>query len=259
MRKTRHQSCWPAASEFRDRVAVVTGGTDGLGLDLTRALCSLGTHVFFCGRRTARGRTLERRLGPRAHFIQCDLADPADTRRFVIAAGTFREKLDYFVSNAAIDPRIAFEKAAVEDFDRLMAVNLRPSFVAIQAALPYIRKGLGKAVVITITTNYMLGLTPFTLYNASKSGLLGFMRSLAREVGPLGIRVNAISPGWIMTAKQLRQHVRVTDKRQLIRDQCLKFLLVPERITPVTLFLLSSASAALTGQNIVVDGGKVMS
>ena len=104
----------------------------------------------------------------------------------------------------------------------------------------------------------MLGLAPCTLYNAAKSALVGFTRSLARERGPIGIRVNCVSPGWIMTDKQLREHVRPQDKIDLLETQCLKFLLTEEHVTPLTLFLLSQSSGGITGQNMIVDGGKVM-
>jgi NAD(P)-dependent dehydrogenase (short-subunit alcohol dehydrogenase family) len=91
-----------------------------------------------------------------------------------------------------------------------------------------------------------------------REALERFTRSLARELGPEGIRANMVSPGWIMTEKQLREHVSEQDKRDLLRDQCLKFLLEAPHVTPTVLFLLSSAACAVTGQNLVVDGGKYM-
>ncbi len=248
----------PSAEEFRGKVAVVTGGSDGLGRDLVEALVSFRADVFFCARNAARGQKLAATLGPRAHFVPADLSDVAAAENFVRAATAFRGRIDYLVNNAAIDPRIEFARATAADFDRLIATNLRPYFVLTREAFPALKRGAGKAIVNISTTNYMLGLAPFTLYNASKSGILGFTRSLARELGPLGIRVNAVSPGWIMTRKQLREHVTAKDKTGLLEAQALKFLLRAGHVTPLTLFLLSRAATGITGQNIVVDGGKVM-
>jgi NAD(P)-dependent dehydrogenase (short-subunit alcohol dehydrogenase family) len=243
---------------FRGKVAVVTGGTDGLGRHLTRTLVSLGADVFFCGVNVKAGEDLVAEVGPQAHFVHVDLTDVQRTVAFINEAGGFRGHIDYLVNNAAIDPRCDFKDAKVEDFDLLVATNLRPYFVTSRAALPFLERGEGKAVVNMSTTNYMLGLPRFTLYAASKAGILGFTRSLARELGPLGIRVNSVAPGWIMTEKQLREHVTERDKRELMEDQALKFFLVEEHITPVTLFLLSPCAAAITGQNLIADAGKVM-
>jgi len=253
-----HPPLLASAAEFAGRVAVVTGGSDGLGRHLVAALVGFGTHVFFCARNQAKGEAVAKALGPRAHFLPVDLADPAAARAFVARAAAFRGRIDYLVNNAAIDPRIEFERATVEDFDRLIAINLRPYFVVSQAALPGLLRGSGRAIVNVATTNYLLGLAPFTVYNASKSGGIGLTRSLARELGPRGIRVNAVSPGWIMTRKQLREHASSRDRTELIEAQALKFLLNEEHVTPLTLFLLSASAGGITGQNFVVDGGKFM-
>ena len=248
----------PTAGEFAGRVAVVTGGTDGVGRHLTEALVTLGAEVFFCGTRAAKGVEVVAELGARAHYVQVDLRDTGATAAFVAAAGGHRGRIDYLINNAANDPRTPLEEATVEEFDRLIAINLRPYFVTSKAALAFLKKGEGKAVVNLCTTNYMLGHVPFTLYNAAKSGIVGFTRSLAREVGVWGIRANTVSPGWIMTSKQLREHVTEEDKKELLATQAMKFLLTEEHVTPLTLFLLSAAARGITGQNVVVDGGKVM-
>ena len=104
----------------------------------------------------------------------------------------------------------------------------------------------------------MLGLNPFTLYGAAKSGLIGFTRSLARELGKEMIRANMVSPGWIMTERQLEEFVTEQDKADLKRDQALPFLLDESCVTPVVLFLLSNQAKGITGQNLIVDGGKLM-
>jgi len=249
---------FPTVGDFAGRVAVVTGGSAGLGRHLVESLVGLGEDVFFCARHERPGRDLAEQLGPRAHFVPIDLADPNACRAFVRQAGEFTGRIDHLVNNAAIDQRVPLPDATVEDFDRFVAINLRSYYLVTQAALPYLQAGEGKAIVNIGTTNFMIGESPFTLYSSAKAGIIGFTRALAREVGPLGIRANVLSPGWIMTERQLAEHVGPEDKERLMREQCLKFFLVEEHITPATLFLLSRAASAITGQNIVADGGKYM-
>ncbi len=136
--------------------------------------------------------------------------------------------------------------------------NLRAALLTSRAALPGLRKGDGKAIVNMGTTNWMLGLAPFSLYSAGKSGLVGLTRALARELGPEGIRANMVSPGWVMTKKQLELYVTEQDKSDLLRDQALPFLMEEKHIVPPVLFLLSEMAVAVTGQNLVVDCGKYM-
>jgi len=244
--------------DFDGRIAVVTGGSEGLGFDFCRALCEAGCSVFFCGRRADRGESAARELGAQAHFIQADLSKPQQIEAFAARVKKEAGHVDFLINNIATDDRIAFSDVTPEGCDRMWQLNLRPYLLTSRAFLEMLRAGAGKSIVNIGTTNYMFGLEPFTLYNATKSGILGFTRSLARELGSEGIRANMLSPGWIMTEKQLREHVQERDKTDLIRDQALKFLLGPAHVTPAVLFLLSSAAAGITGQNLVVDGGKYM-
>lgn len=246
----------PTAEEFAGKVALVTGGTDGLGKHLCRTLATFGAEVFFCGRREQLGRNLQAAWGANAHFVRCDLADADAARAFVAQAGEFQGHLDYLVNNAAIDPARPFEQISVEELDRVVAVDLRSQFVVTQAALPYLERGQGRAIVNLCTTNYLHGWGGATAYNAAKSGIVGFSRSLARELGPRHIRVNVVSPGWIMTARQLAEKIDEAGKRDLVATQCVKMLLTAQHVTPLTLFLLSKASGGISGQNVVVDGGK---
>ena len=273
--------------EFAGRVAVVTGGSEGLGYDICRALCEAGCEVFFCARNAERGKAAEATLnagppGPaandaapgghsggedtapggqargRARFVQADLADPAQVYAFAAAVRQGAGRVDYLVNNVAVDDRIEVDRLEAETCDRMWEVNLRSYLLMTRACLDLLRAGEGRSIVNLCTTNYLLGLTPFTLYNATKSGIIGFTRSLARELGPEGIRANTVSPGWVMTDKQLREHVTEQNKSDLLQAQALKFLLEPRHVTPAVLFLLSSAAGAITGQNLVVDAGRFM-
>lgn len=245
-------------TEFTDKVAVVTGGSDGLGLDFCRALCEAGSEVYFCARNAERGAAVEQLLGKRAHYFQADLADATQIQAFAAFIKKEAGRVDYLINNIAIDDRIEFSALDAETCDRMWHINLRSALLMTRACLELLYVGKGKSIVNIGTTNWMLGLEPFTLYNATKSGITGFTRSLARELGHKGVRVNQVSPGWIMTEKQLREHVSAQDKEDLLRDQALKFLMKPEHLTPPVLFLLSSDAAGISGQNLVVDGGKLM-
>lgn len=244
--------------EFEGRVAVVTGGSEGLGFDFCRGLLAAGSSVYFCGRSLDNGRRAEERLGERAHFIATDVADAAQIAHFAQEVQRREDHVDFLVNNVATDDRVEVDALTDEVCDAMWRTNLRSALLVTNAFLGLLRSGRGKAIVNIGTTNYMLGLAPFTLYNATKSGLVGFTRSLARELGPEGIRANMVSPGWVMTTKQLDKHVTEADKQDLLRDQSLKFLLEPAHITPAVMFLLSGHAAAVTGQNLAVDAGKFM-
>ena len=242
--------------EFAGRVAVVTGGSEGIGYDFCRSLCEAGCEVYFCSRNAEKGHLAAKSLGTSAHYFQADLSAPEQIKAFAAHVGASVGRIDYLVNNAANDDRIRFDDLTVEECDRMWGLNLRSFILTSKACVDLLRKGEGKSVVNISTTNYMFGFEPFTLYNATKSGILGFTRSLARELGSDGIRVNMISPGWIMTEKQLRKYVSEEDKQELLRDQCVKHLIEAKHVSPVMLFLLSSAAGAMSGQNLVVDGGK---
>ncbi len=246
---------WEA--DFAGRTAVVTGGTSGIGAATAHALANAGCEVFFCGRHGDNEGVASACCG-RAHYAQCDLADENALQAWLNSVIQLRGAIDYLVNNVAFDGRMDFDKATSDDFDRFIALNLRSAFLVTRHALPGLRTGKGRAIVTMGTTNWMLGLSPFTLYSSAKSGLVGFTRALARELGPENIRVNMVSPGWVMTKKQLELYVTSQDKQDLLRDQALPFLLEEHHITPPILFLLSSAASAITGQNLVVDAGKYM-
>jgi NAD(P)-dependent dehydrogenase (short-subunit alcohol dehydrogenase family) len=245
-------------NEFKGKVAVVTGGSEGIGQDFCRALCEVGCEVFFCSRHAARGQAVAQELGDHAHYFQTDLASPEQINAFAAYVRGHTDRVDYLVNNAANDDRIKFRDITVEECDRMWHLNLRSYILAARAFLDMLLAGQGKSILNIGTCNWMVGEAPFTLYNATKSGILGFTRSLARELGPDGIRVNMINPGWVMTEKQLRKYVKEKDKQMLLEVQCMKFLVEPHHVSPVMLFLLSSAAGAVTGQNLVVDGGRVM-
>ncbi len=242
---------------FAGRVAVVTGGSSGIGGAVVEELCRQGCKVYFCSRHEDENGYCARWPGL-AHYTRCDLTSPQQIEEWIGSILAKEEAIDYLVNNVAYDGRTPFEEVTSDAFDKFVSINLRAALLVSHAALPGLRKGKGKAIVSMGTTNWMVSLAPFTLYSSAKSGLIGFTRALARELGPEHIRANMVSPGWVMTKKQLELYVTEEDKKWLLREQAIPCLLEEKNIVPPVLFLLSDAAAAITGQNLVVDFGKYM-
>jgi NAD(P)-dependent dehydrogenase (short-subunit alcohol dehydrogenase family) len=136
-------------------------------------------------------------------------------------------------------------------------VNLKHQFFAAQAVLPDMKAANGGAIVNFGSTSWMAGQGGMAVYTASKSGVIGLTRSLARDYGPWNIRVNAIAPGWIMTERQIEKWLTPESEAELMRRQCLKRRLTPEELAKFTVFLASEEASACTAQHYVVDGGWV--
>jgi NAD(P)-dependent dehydrogenase (short-subunit alcohol dehydrogenase family) len=142
-----------------------------------------------------------------------------------------------------------------EYWDQRIAVNLKHQFFAAQAVLPDMKAAGAGSIVNFGSTSWMAGQGGMAAYTAAKSAVLGLTRSLARDYGPHGIRVNAIAPGWIMTERQVALWLTPEGEAELMRRQCLKRKLVPDEVARFTVFLASEEASACTAQHYVVDGG----
>ena len=144
-----------------------------------------------------------------------------------------------------------------EYFDDRIAVNLKHQFFAAQAVMPDMKAAGGGSIVCLGSFAWIAGFGGMPIYNASKSAVLGLVKSLARDFGAFGIRVNSIAPGWIMTERQLTLWLTPEADAMRAERQCLKRRLVPEDIARVALFLASEEAGAITAQSYIVDGGWV--
>jgi NAD(P)-dependent dehydrogenase (short-subunit alcohol dehydrogenase family) len=163
------------------------------------------------------------------------------------------DRIDVLINNAANDPRIELKNTSAAAWDRLFATNLRAYFLTCREAVSHMRRG---GAIINLASIVFHQAPPrMSAYVATKGGVLGFTRSLARELGPRRIRVNTVSPGWVMTERQLREYVTATAKKTIFRAQCIPDLIQPEEIAEVILFLASDASRAITGQEVLADRG----
>jgi NAD(P)-dependent dehydrogenase (short-subunit alcohol dehydrogenase family) len=238
------------------RNIVVTGGTSGIGAAFVKAFHRAGGHVYFCGRSRHLGESLAAALGPeRISYTKADLTRETDLADWF---GHIREKaarIDCLINNAAKDDRRTIEEMTVEEWDSYNALNMRPYFLACKLALPLLVSG--SSIINLSSVVFHLGYKHLSAYASTKGAIIGFTRSLARELGPRGVRVNTLSPGWTMTEKQIRERVTPESEAMVREAQCLPDLLQPDEVADVALFLASPMSRAITGQNIYACHGWV--
>ena len=238
----------------------ITGGGSGIGAALTAGFLAQGARVAFVGRSDA-APFVARMAESHGHaplFIRCDITDTAALQAALEQAAAAHGPLRVLVNNAADDTRMSADTLTEDQWDASQAVNLKAYFFACQAAARQMREaGAGGAIVNYSSISYMMGLANLAPYTAANAAIMGLTRSLAREWGPVGIRVNALAPGWVLTERQLRLWVTPEALAAHLDRQCLKTTLAPEDMVEPTLFLASTASRAITGQMLAVDGGVV--
>ena len=244
----------PSYPDLYDARVLVTGGANGIGTAIVRSFHAQNAHLFFCDTDADAGASLAAELGERVSFTRVDLTRETQIVRWVKQVSKGGAPIHALINNAARDPRMSLASMTAKHWDDLFATNLRAYFLMARETAPHLPDGRG-AIVNLASITFHHGPTEMSAYVATKGGVLGFTRSLARELGPRGIRVNTVSPGWIMTERQLRQFVTPAVKRQIRRSQCIPILLEPEDLAEVVLFLASAASRAITGQEILADRG----
>ena len=240
--------------DLKGRVVLITGGGNGIGVATVRAFHKQGARVFFCDLDARSGRALAKDLSSNITFTRLDLAKERQICRWIGDIGRQCGRIDVLVNNAASDPRIPLEQTSATAWDNLFARNLRAYFLTARESVQWM-KGNGSSIINLASITFHTGPANLSAYVATKGGILAFTRSLARELGPRRIRANTVSPGWVMTERQLREFVTAPTKRLIKQSQCVPDLIEPEEIARVILFLASSASAAITGQEILVDRG----
>jgi len=246
--------------DLAGRAVLVTGGATGIGEAIVRAFARQKSRVAFIDIQQAPAEALMRDLrgqGADVHFERADLTDITALRAAVAAVRDRVGPVTALVNNAAFDERHATEDVTPEQWDALMAVNLRHQFFAAQAVLPDMKAANGGAIVNFASISWMAGMGGMAVYTAAKSAVLGLTRSLARDYGPFNVRVNAVAPGWILTERQKRLWVTPEGETRMLDAQCLKRWLVPDDVARFVVFLVSDEAAACTSQHYVVDGGWV--
>src|SRR5258706_5232808 len=249
---------------LKDKVAIVTGGGVGIGRAYCFGLAEEGAKVVVADIQEAEAKRVAGKIsakGGAAVAVAVDVTSAEKTRAMAGAVLQKYGRIDVLVNDAALYRAIqknAFSEIGEEEWDRVMAVNLKGLFLCVQAVYPAMKQQ-GKGKIINISSGTALGGTPFFLhYVTSKAGVIGFTRALARELGGDNISVNAITPGLTISGPQQEgtltpeQLLDRRKKRSFQRDQ------KPQDLVGTVVFLASDDSDFITGQTINVDGGANM-
>ncbi len=243
--------------KLQGKVALVTGGSSGIGLATARRFVEEGAHVFITGRRREELDRAETLIGRNVTGVQGDVADLDDLDRLYATIGAAKGGLDIIVANAAFVELVTLEQATAEHFDRTFNVNARGTFFTVQKALPLLRPNA--AIVLVGSAGHLKGIAPYTTYSASKAAVRSFARSWADELKGRGIRVNSISPGPVNTPIFEAQSRSATEaeamKAQFAQMVPMGRIGRAEEIADAVLFLASDASSFSTGVDLVADGG----
>jgi NAD(P)-dependent dehydrogenase (short-subunit alcohol dehydrogenase family) len=250
--------------DFSGKVAVVTGGGNGIGRAACLGFAARGARVLVVDRDAAAAEAVAAAIGAgQALACAADVTRAADVAAYVARALDAFGRIDCFHNNAGIEGRVApiveYEEA---DFDAVMAVNVKGVFLGLKHVLPVmIRQGAG-AVVNTASTAGLVGTAQMPAYVASKHAVIGLTKSAAGEVGPLGIRVNAVCPGPIDT-RMIRDLERAISPNRPENVEAAYTAGIPlrryglaEEVANVVLFLCSGLAGNVTGAQYVIDGGR---
>jgi NAD(P)-dependent dehydrogenase (short-subunit alcohol dehydrogenase family) len=241
------------------RTAFVSGGASGLGAEFVSQLAAQGVRVAFADIDEAAGAelasTIADRGDPRPLFQAVDVRDIPALQSAIERAADLLGPPTVLVNNAANDARRAVDDIDLEAWDDGIAVNVRHHFFAAQAVRPLMKAAGGGSIVNLGSISAHIDLVDLPVYITAKAGIEGLTRTLAREFGPDGIRVNCIIPGWIMTERQLTNWVGEAEHEKILAAQCLPELLYPADVARLLLWLAADDSRLATAQTWVMDGG----
>ena len=243
------------------RSVFVTGGGSGIGAAIVSAFAEQGAKVAFIDVAQEASERLVQQLAdaglPRPWWRACDVKDIAALQAAIHDAAAALGDFSALVNNVASDDRHSLESVTPDYYDERIAINERPAFFAIQAAVPGMRR-LGAGSIINLgSTGWQGKGTGYPCYAIAKSSVNGLTRGLAKTLGQDRIRINTVSPGWVMTERQIKLWLDAEGEKELARNQCLPDKLQLHDIARMVLFLASDDAAMCTAQEFKVDAGWV--
>ena len=252
----------PTFPDLAGRHVFITGGGSGIGAYFTAAFARQGARVSFVGLREDgiehTVRIIEEQSGKHPFFTYCDIRDIDALADSIEAAVAENGPVDVLINNAARDTRHSIESMSSSQWDDAIGVNLKAQHFAAKHVTGGMKAG-GRGAIINVGSNSAnLGLEGFPAYVTAKAAIVGLTRALARELGPDNIRANCLVPGWVLTERQKKLWASEEAINDCVEQQCLKRPLNGWDMVGPALFLASDASGAMSGQQVVVDGGRFL-
>jgi D-xylose 1-dehydrogenase len=246
---------------LKDRVVFVSGGGSGIGASIVENFAEQGAKVAFVDIDEAASKALVKKIAgaghAEPHFARCDVRDTAAYQATIAAFAGRLGPITVLVNNAARDDRHALEEVTPDYWDERMAVNVRHQFFAIQSVVPGMKKAGGGSIINFSSVSYHAMTARLAVYQGAKAAVVGMTRGLARDLGADKIRLNILTPGWIMTQRQIDLWLTPEAEADLMKVQCLKEKVYPPDVARMVLWLASDDSRMVTAQNFVVDGGRM--
>ena len=244
---------------LRGQRVFITGGGTGIGASMVEAFAQQGAQVAFVDVAQVESAALAESVAQAGYlkpwFRACDVRDVAALQGAIALATAELGDFSTLVNNVARDDRHSMAEVTPAYYDERMAVNQRPAFFAIQAIVPSMKRLGGGAVINFGSTGWQTKGGAFPCYSIAKSSVNGLTRGLADELGADRIRINTISPGWVMTERQIKLWLNAEGEETIKQMQCLPDKLQPFEVARMALFLASDDGAMCTAQEFKVDAG----
>src|ERR1700677_2146405 len=234
------------------KVAVITGGTEGIGLATAQLFVKEGAYVFITGRRQKELDQAVKAIGSNVTGVQGDVAKLADLDRLYEAVVKVKGRIDIIFANAGVGEFVPFGKVSEEHFDRLFNINVKGTLFTVQKGLPLLNDG--GSIILTGSVASVKGTAAFGVYAASKAAVRSFLRNGTTDLKDRRIRSNVVSPGPINTSLASRQSADVIAR--IVSTIPMGRMGEPEEVAKVVLFLASDDSSFVTGIELFVDGGR---
>jgi NAD(P)-dependent dehydrogenase (short-subunit alcohol dehydrogenase family) len=249
------------SARFEDARVIVTGAGTGIGRGVALSFAQEGAAVALHyahskeGAQSAVDEILKR--GGKAKAFEADFRKIEDVLRMIDEATSFLGGVDVLVNNAGITMNKPFEEVTAEQFDTLYHVNIRAMFFASQRVVPTMKKQEKGSIINISSVHAFAGMTEYSVYAGTKGAILAFTRVLALELSQMGIRVNAIAPGWILVENHWRIMGDIDEKKQ---GEAIPAGIIgkPSDVGELAKFLASDESRFIVGQTIVMDGGQLL-